>query len=158
MTVEKKLTELQPKKDKPTHASMLFPELLKELTQKPELVGNAEGLFMILVTKNGKKVEEWYLVFRGRDKPPTISQDAPAFPKAKTTKIPVTIVEIEDRDIFKFITGGLPGLKALSENRIKIAGDIGFAMQLEEIFNKTGGVEKTKEFIRKAKALAKSKL
>lgn len=49
-------------------------------------------------------------------------------------------------------------MKALSENRIKIAGDIGFAMQLEEIFNKTGGVEKTKEFIRKAKALAKSKL
>ncbi|KAJ3271154.1 hypothetical protein HDV01_007012 [Terramyces sp. JEL0728] len=142
MTVGKKLTELQPKKDKPTHASMLFPELQKELTQKPELVGNAEG----------------YLVFRGRDKPPTITQDAPPFPKGKSTRLPVTIVEIEDRDIFKFITGGLPGLKALSENRIKIAGDIGFAMQLEEIFNKTGGVEKTREFIRKAKALVKSKL
>jgi hypothetical protein len=49
------------------------------------------------------------------------------------------------------VTGGLHGLKAFAENRIRIAGDVELASQLEEVFMKTGGVEKAKEFLKKAK-------
>jgi hypothetical protein len=53
------------------------------------------------------------------------------------------------------LTGGLHGLKAFAENRIKIAGDVSLASELEQIFLKTGGIEKAKEFMKKAQ---KSKL
>lgn len=72
--------------------------------------------------------------------------------------MPVCIIEIEDKDILKFLTGGLHGFKALREQRIKIAGDILLAAQMEELFTKTGGVEKVKAFFAKAKgAVANAK-
>ena len=99
-----------------------------------------------------------FLSFHGRVKSPMISQEKPEFTAGRKYKMPVCIIEIEDRDILKFLTGGLHGFRALREERIKIAGDILLAAQMEEVFIKTGGVEKVKDFFAKAKAaISKSK-
>jgi hypothetical protein len=144
-------------KPKPSNASMLFPEIQKELVANPKLAGNLAGLFIIEVLQGGKRSEEWFLSFYGKTKGPTISKEKPLFPQGKQ-KVQVAIIEIEDKDILKFVTGGLHGLKALSENRIRIAGDVGLASQLEDVFLKTGGIEKAKEFLKKAAVSIKSKL
>jgi putative sterol carrier protein len=87
-----------------------------------------------------------------------VSREKPHFP-TKGTKVPVCIIELEDRDILKFVTGGLHGLKAFTENKIRIAGDITLAVQLEEVFRTTGGVEKAKEFLKNSgSSLLASKL
>jgi hypothetical protein len=107
-----------------------------------------------------------FLTFHGREKAPSISLEKPQFTPGRKYNMPVAIVEIEDKDILKFITGGLHGLQALNENRIKIAGDVALAMSLEEgehlrlttVFIKTGGIDKVKAFFAKAKTLTKSKL
>lgn len=73
--------------------------------------------------------------------------------------MPVVLIEIDDLDLYKFITGGLHGMKAYTKGRLKIAGDLMLATQLEEVFVKTGGVEKTQQFLKKAsKRLHASKL
>ena len=75
----------------------------------------------------------------------------PEIPKKVDGKtIPVVLIELDDQDIFKFITGGMHGLKAFAQGKIKIAGDLLLATELEEVFIKTGGVEKTKQFMAKA--------
>ncbi|KAJ3333086.1 hypothetical protein HDU91_002981 [Kappamyces sp. JEL0680] len=84
--------------------------------------------------------------------------EKPQFTPNRKYKMPVAIIEIEDKDILKFVTGGLHGFQALNENRIKIAGDVALALSLEEVFIKTGGIEKVKEFFEKAKKMMKSKL
>ncbi|KAI8907589.1 hypothetical protein BC831DRAFT_494650 [Entophlyctis helioformis] len=152
MSPSKLLEQLQPARaQKPSHASLLFPELHRELSANPELIGSLTGLFVVTVLKKGEKKEEWYMVFQGRDVPPTISQTRPNIPKGTDAAkgFPAVVVEIEDTDIFKFITGGLPGLKAFTEGRVKIAGDLMLAQQLEEVFYKTGGLEKTRLFLEK---------
>lgn len=52
---------LNQKKEKPTNASLLFPEIQKELEAHKELSGSLAGLFIIQVLVNGTRVEEWYL-------------------------------------------------------------------------------------------------
>ncbi|KAJ3305523.1 hypothetical protein HDV03_001389 [Kappamyces sp. JEL0829] len=58
--------------------------------------------------------------------------EKPQFTPNRKYKMPVAIIEIEDKDILKFVTGGLHGFQALNENRIKIAGDVALALSLEE--------------------------
>ncbi|KAI8900281.1 hypothetical protein BC833DRAFT_582534 [Globomyces pollinis-pini] len=159
MTAKPKLSEYLPntKKQKPTNSSLLFPELQQDLSKNLDLVGNVKGLVIVVILKNGQKVEEWFLSFFGRDKAPTISQERPQMTKS-TKGAPVAIIQLEDRDLLKFITGGLPGLKALNEGRIKIVGDLTFASELESVFNNAGGVEKVKEYLKKAKLALSSKL
>ncbi|KAL2913081.1 hypothetical protein HK105_207426 [Polyrhizophydium stewartii] len=149
---------LPPKAEKPLNASLLFPEIAREMAANPDLVGSLTGLFIVSVLKRGERRQEWFLLFQGRNSPPSISQTRPSLPKAVDDKpIPVVVIEIEDQDLYKFITGGLHGLKAISENRIKIAGDLVLAQQLEEVFIKTGGVEKTKVFMAKAAAALRAR-
>ncbi|KAI8916202.1 hypothetical protein EDD86DRAFT_197959 [Gorgonomyces haynaldii] len=138
------------KSSKPLVASLLFPEIQKELAQHPELVGNVKGLFVIIVLQKKVKKQEWYVLLRGREQAPVISQQKP---DGVDKSLPVGIIEIEDKDIYKFITGGMYGIKALAQGNIKVAGDLQFANELEDVFYKAGGVAKTKEYL--AKALAK---
>ncbi|KAH6564151.1 hypothetical protein BASA50_006842 [Batrachochytrium salamandrivorans] len=138
--------------EKVLHASLLFPEIAREFAENPALQGSLVGLFIITVLRRGEKREEWYLLFQGQDTKPTISQVRPSLPSLKKNEkaIPMVAVEIEDRDIYKFITGGMHGLKALIENKIKIAGDLILAQQLEEVFVRTGGLKKVRVFMEKA--------
>ena len=53
--------ELLEKQEKPLVASLLFPEIQKELSKDPNLVGNVKGLFCIVVFQKKVKKAEWYL-------------------------------------------------------------------------------------------------
>ena len=135
---------LQKPKTRPTNSSILFPQLSSHLTSNPSLAGNLKGLFIVQILRKGKPVEEWFLTFKGRNQPPIISQEKP-----KLEKGPVAIVSLEDQDLLKFIVGGLHGVQAIHEQRVKIAGNIELVAELENIFIKMGGVEKAKEFLAK---------
>ena len=132
------------KPKKPTNSSVLFPQLKKHLAQDPSIAGNLKGLFIIQILLKSKPVEEWFMTFKGNNQPPQISQTKPELIKGR-----VAIIALEDQDLLKFIVGGLHGVQAISEQRIKIAGDIEFCSELEQVFIKMGGIEKAKEFLSK---------
>jgi hypothetical protein len=96
MSIEKKLADIKGQKQKKrSNASMLFPEIQRELQENPNLAGNLQGLFVIEVLQGGKRSEEWFLAFYGKAKKPTISTEKPSFPGQKA-KVQVAIIEIED--------------------------------------------------------------
>jgi SCP-2 sterol transfer family len=127
------------------YSSVLFPEIQKEFLKNKQIVGGLRGLFIIIVRDTSKKSQEWYcpritkrfLNFQGNDSEPTISTQKPTL----IPRQPVVIIEIQDKDILKFITGGMHGLKAINEERVKIAGDLNLARELENVFLKAGGRE-----------------
>ncbi|KAI8847796.1 hypothetical protein BC829DRAFT_395573 [Chytridium lagenaria] len=104
----------------PLHSSILFPELAKEINADPVSTANLKGLFIVTVLKKGNAVDEWYLLFQGRD--------GPAIGATKST---------EQIPVVAFVSG-----------RIRVVGDMQAAFQLEEVFVKAGGVEKTLRFIK----------
>ncbi|KND01314.1 uncharacterized protein SPPG_03126 [Spizellomyces punctatus DAOM BR117] len=143
-----KLAEyLPPKSAKPTNASILFPELQRELEADPTLAKNLKGLFIVTVLQKGVKKDEWFLLFKGINTKPVISQTRPTLPAPSKTPLPVILVEIEDADILNFITGGLPALKAYTSQRVRIVGDLLLAQQLEDVFSKAGGPEKAMKYL-----------
>ncbi|KAJ3149256.1 hypothetical protein HDU89_003974 [Geranomyces variabilis] len=155
-----KLAEFMPhrakRKQPPTHAETLFPELARELHADPSLARNLQGLFIVTVMQRGAKRDEWYLLFKGLNQTPTISQARPSLPApTKDQPLPVVLIEIEDADILNFITGGLPPLKAYASQRVRIVGDLLLAQQLEDVFAKAGGPEKALAFLGR---IQKSKL
>jgi hypothetical protein len=105
MSLDKKLADFKgQQRVKSSNASLLFPELQKELQENPNLAGNLQGLFVIEVLNRGKRWEEWFLVFYGKQKQPTISREKPSFPNGKA-KVQVAIIEIEDK-VFVNVTIG----------------------------------------------------
>ena len=65
----------------------------------------------------------------------------------------IVVIEIEDRDLLKFLTGGLSGLQALASKKVYIHGDLELAKSLEDIVVKAGGVDKVFSFIKKKSKL-----
>jgi hypothetical protein len=57
--------------------------------------------------------------------------------------LPIVVLQLEDKDLLNFITGGLTGIKGYTEGKIKIVGDFEAARTLERMFVKAGGVEKS---------------
>jgi hypothetical protein len=100
------------------------------------------------LNKKSKLNPTRYILFQGKNTPPTLSQNKPSSLKKG---MPIVLIEIEDSDILHFITGGLTGLQALGKKKIKILGDLELAQELESIFAKAGGVEKAMRFLKKAK-------
>ncbi|KAJ3094846.1 hypothetical protein HDU96_001452 [Phlyctochytrium bullatum] len=155
-----------------TASAVLFPQLAKELAADVKLAQNLRGLFIITVLKKGKHVDEWYLLFQGRDHPAIVSRTRPHLPSpptaksntpaAEKTQMPVVVVEMEDADLLNFATGGLSAVKAFVSGRIKVVGDMQTAFLLEEVFLRAGGVERTLNYIREqglqAAAASASKL
>ena len=78
-----------------------------------------------------------------------MSQTRPEIPKAKRDQqpIPVAIIQIEDSDLLNFMSGGLTGPRGIVSGKIKIAGAIELAEQLEQIFKKAKGQDKTLAFL-----------
>ncbi|KAJ3410857.1 hypothetical protein HDV05_003146 [Chytridiales sp. JEL 0842] len=148
-SAKEKLAEFsgsKPTPPKPTNASIFFPEIAKELAKDPTLTGGLKGLFIITVFRKGIKKEEWYLLLQGRDVAPTISTQRPMLPSRHS--LPVVVTEVEDNDILNFITGGQNGLQAYVSGKVRILGDLQLALQLQEVFVKTGGVEKVMKFLK----------
>ncbi|KAF9896893.1 hypothetical protein BX616_006547 [Lobosporangium transversale] len=130
------------------NASTLFPEIRKEITANPSLFA-IHGFFIFNITKRGVPMTEWYLLFQGFDAPAVVSQKRPEIPKAKRDQdpIPVAILQIEDSDLLNFMSGGLTGARGIVSGKIKIAGAIELAEQLEQIFKKAKGPEKTLAYL-----------
>ncbi|KAF9934160.1 hypothetical protein FBU30_003184 [Linnemannia zychae] len=130
------------------NASILFPAIRSEIVANPSLFA-IRGFFIFNITKKSVPMTEWYLLFQGFDAPAIVSQKKPALPKAKRDEdpIPVAILQIEDSDLLNFMSGGLTGSRGIVSGRIKIAGAIELAEQLEQIFVKAKGQEKTLAYL-----------
>ncbi|KAF9434347.1 hypothetical protein BGZ76_008162 [Entomortierella beljakovae] len=130
------------------NATTLFPEIRKEIEKKPT---NIRGFFIFNITKKGKHMTEWYLLFQGFDAPAIVSQKRPELPKAKRDEqpIPVAIIQIEDSDLLNLMSGGLTGSRGIISGKIKIAGAIEMAEELENVFKKAKGTEKTLAYLEK---------
>ncbi|KAF9109963.1 hypothetical protein BGX27_006960 [Mortierella sp. AM989] len=130
------------------NATTLFPEIRKEIIANPSLFA-IRGFFIFNVTKKNRPMTEWYLLFQGFDAPAIVSQKKPEIPKAKRDEdpIPVAILQIEDSDLLNFMSGGLTGPRGIVSGKIKIAGAVELAEQLEQIFKKAKGPEKTLAYL-----------
>ncbi|KAF8940161.1 hypothetical protein EDD21DRAFT_52198 [Dissophora ornata] len=130
------------------NATTLFPEIRKEILANPSVFA-IRGFFIINITKRTVPMTEWYLLFQGFDAPAIVSQKRPEIPKAKKDQdpIPVAILQIEDSDLLNFMSGGLTGPRGIVSGKIKIAGAVELAEQLEEIFRKAKGPEKTLAYL-----------
>ncbi|KAJ3363937.1 hypothetical protein GGF32_003035 [Allomyces javanicus] len=129
-------------------ATTLFTELDRELQANPRLVGSLRALFCIRVTRRGLRKGEWYLLCRGQTSPPLVSTAMPSVGHERKEKLPVVMIEIDQRDLFNFFSGGLNSYKAITTGRVRVAGDLTVAMALEDVFRKAGGVEKTMQSLR----------
>ncbi|KAG0332943.1 hypothetical protein BG000_009598 [Podila horticola] len=141
------------------NASTLFPEIRKELVANPSMFA-IHGFFIFNITKKGVPMTEWqdntirtrapvYLLLQGFDMAPILSQKRPEIPKVKRDEqpVPVAILQIEDSDLLNFMSGGLTGPRGIVSGKIKIAGAIELAEQLEEVFRKAKGPEKTLAYL-----------
>ncbi|KAG9324973.1 hypothetical protein KVV02_000482 [Mortierella alpina] len=130
------------------NATTLFPEIKKEIEKNPSLYA-IRGFFIFNITKKGVPMTEWYLLFQGFDAPAAVSQKRPEIPKAKREEqpIPVAIFQLEDSDLLNFMSGGLTGSRGIVSGKIKIAGAMELAEQLEEIFRKAKGADKTLAYL-----------
>ncbi|KAK9317321.1 hypothetical protein V1522DRAFT_402837 [Lipomyces starkeyi] len=134
---------------KPLTSSILFPEILKRFKENPTAGGSLLGLFIFSILRRGKITDEWSLLFSARNKAPEVHHQAVPLLSQKARKLPIVVIELEDRDLVKYITGGLTGLKGVTSGKIKIAGDVDLALRLEDTFVNAGGVEQTLEFLRR---------
>ncbi|KAJ3187952.1 hypothetical protein HDU85_006345 [Gaertneriomyces sp. JEL0708] len=144
------------REERPTIASVLLPEVQRELNSDPSLARNLRGLFILTVLQKGVRKDEWYLFFRGLNTKPIISQTRPPVPSSKEPPFPVILIEIEDADILKFITGGLTAVSAIANQRVRVMGDLLLAKQLEETFLRSGGPEKAVKYLEKSESRKKS--
>ncbi|KAG0336239.1 hypothetical protein BG004_008149 [Podila humilis] len=135
------------------NATTLFPEIKKEIVANPSLFA-IRGFFIFNITKKGVPMTEWYILLQGFDSAPVVSQKRPEIPKVKKDEqpIPVAIFQIEDSDLLNFMSGGLTGPRGIVSGKIKIAGAIELAEQLEEIFRKAKGAEKTLAYLEHKRA------
>ncbi|KAI1319523.1 hypothetical protein EDD11_003793 [Mortierella claussenii] len=130
------------------NATTLFPEIRKEIEKNPSLFA-IRGFFIFNITKKGVPMTEWYLLFQGFDAPAIVTQKRPEIPKAKRDQqpIPVAIFQIEDSDLLNFMSGGLTGSRGIVSGKIKIAGAMELAEELEQLFRKAKGAEKTLAYL-----------
>ncbi|KAK9242682.1 hypothetical protein V1506DRAFT_60642 [Lipomyces tetrasporus] len=137
---------------KPLASSILFPEISKRFAENPTAAGSLLGLFIFSILRRGKISDEWSLLFNARNKAPEVHHQAVPVLSQKAHGMPIVVIELEDRDLVKFITGGLTGLKGVTSGKIKIAGDLDLALKLEDTFVNAGGVEQTLEYLRRRRS------
>ncbi|KAI3634030.1 hypothetical protein MIR68_007634 [Amoeboaphelidium protococcarum] len=143
--------------DKPLYSSLLFPEIQKELERNDTIVANTKGVFVAKIMKHGKHVTTWFVVLQGYDSKPYISQKKPQNLQ-QLKDLPKVQFTIEDKDLLKMITGGMNGMQAMQQKKLKVKGDLSLAQSVEKIFVKAGGVEKVMKFIKENSSSTKSKL
>jgi hypothetical protein len=92
-------------------------------------------------------IEKRYIYFPG-DSHPSLSLEKPKIPDY----MGIVAIEIEDKDLLLFLTGGLSGLQALASKKVYIHGDLELAKSLESIVVAAGGVDKVLDFIKNNKS------
>lgn len=144
----------------PTHTRTLLGLINEELARDPSPVRNVEGLFIVEVQRKGDFVERWFLLFQGKYAPPYIGEMRPKIPAyfkhAKNggsggikRSYPLAAIEVEDDDLLNLVTGGTSGFAAFSKGRLRIAGDLLLAQQLEDVFTRSHGQEKALAYLQR---------
>ncbi|ORZ12649.1 hypothetical protein BCR42DRAFT_419681 [Absidia repens] len=130
-------------------SDVLLPEVERHLLQDPLLWPNVKGFFVVTVTKKRKPATTWYILLRGNEVQPVITNnEGNVRALAKMQKSQTVKVRIEDSDLLNFITGGLTGIKGYVSRRIKIKGDLILAQKLNILFEKAGARERALDYIR----------
>ncbi|KAI7865502.1 hypothetical protein BDF14DRAFT_1730213 [Spinellus fusiger] len=132
-----------PKHDSsPLIASLILPELSRQLSKDTSLWPNVKGLFTNLK--------------------PVLTPEESDAREAILEKVHTVKIQIEDHHLLNFITGGMSGVKAYMSGRIKVKGDLILAQRLEDLFEKANGKERVLEFLKQNEELTlitgKSKL
>ncbi|KAK9477390.1 hypothetical protein V1514DRAFT_333920 [Lipomyces japonicus] len=92
----------------------LSSQVKKQFTQDPSAARSLHGVFIFSILRASKIADEWSVVLRGsRHKPQIVHHAIPPL-SSSITKLLVVVIEIDDRDFIKFITGALPRLKGVS--------------------------------------------
>ncbi|KAK7202589.1 hypothetical protein BZA70DRAFT_98430 [Myxozyma melibiosi] len=140
------------KSSRPLTSSVLFPEIEKRFKENPSETASLQGLFIFSILRQRQIVDEWSILFPGagsRSLPEVHHQAIPSGLAEKAKKrLSTVVIELDDRDLVKYITGSLTGLKGVTSGRIHIAGDIDLALKLEDMFLKVGGIQQTLAFLR----------
>ncbi|KAK9451333.1 uncharacterized protein V1518DRAFT_408279 [Limtongia smithiae] len=136
-------------------STILFPELATRLATAwintdVHLPRGLRAHFIFSILYHGRVVDEWCILFPGGAATPQVHHAAIP-PGGKASGIPVVVLELEDRELVKYITGGLTGLKGVTTGRIRVAGDTDLALRLEEMFVKLGGVKQALEYLRQSR-------
>ena len=132
------------KKQPASYAEILFPELERELNANTHLMRNLRGYFVIHVLKQGKPFSTWYLVVNGPNTPVVCSRTKPK----PATDMPTVSFTLEDKDLVNMASGGLNGIKAITEKKLQVQGDLQLAQQVETLFVKAGGKKRVMQYIR----------
>ncbi|KAK9384042.1 uncharacterized protein V2V93DRAFT_363406 [Kockiozyma suomiensis] len=138
------------KSKKPLTSHILFPEISKRFKENPSETASLHGLFIFSILRDSAIVDEWSILFPGGGTLPEVHHQAipTGFAEKSKGRLSTVVIELDDRDLVKYITGGLTGLKGVTTGRIRIAGDIDLALRLEDAFVKTGGVQQTLSYLR----------
>lgn len=86
------------------------------------------------------------------DQPPLITNDESAWSNSKhaatVPSLPTVHFTLDDRDLLKLATGGMSGVQAITERRVKVKGDLMLAKSMQRVFREAGGVERVLKYMR----------
>ncbi|CAO3623091.1 unnamed protein product [Cunninghamella blakesleeana] len=133
-------------------SNIVLPEVERQLVSDRSLWPNIKGFFVVSVTKRRRPATTWYILLQGNEVQPIITNNAKKVQDiTKKRKIKTVKIRVEDSDLLNFVTGGLTGIKAYTNRRIKVRGDLALAQSLESLFEKAGGRERALDYIQKNK-------
>ncbi|CAO3612347.1 unnamed protein product [Cunninghamella echinulata] len=133
-------------------SDIVLPEVERQIVQDCSLWPNVKGFFIVNVTKRRRPATTWYILLQGNEVQPIITNKSKKVQDiTKKNKIKTVKIRVEDSDLLNFVTGGLTGIKAYTNRRIRIRGDLALAQRLETLFEKAGGHERALDYIQKNK-------
>ncbi|XP_033634641.1 peroxisomal multifunctional enzyme type 2-like [Asterias rubens] len=106
-------------------SDVLFQELGRQISEHPDLVKKAKGIFLYIITKDGKEASQWTLdlktaggaVYKGQ-------------PKTGKSNVTVTIA---DADFVDLVSGKLSGQQAFMTGRLKVKGNIMLLQKISQL-------------------------
>ncbi|ORX45282.1 hypothetical protein DM01DRAFT_1328584 [Hesseltinella vesiculosa] len=134
-------------------ANTILPVIQSQMQDSKEMWPNVKGLFVFTVTKQKKPATVWYLLLQGKDIQPVITNKEEEAREATKGKVRVVRIQVEDKDAFTLISGGVTGMKAFMTGKIKVKGDLLLAQRLEEAVDKMGARELANAFINQNKEM-----
>lgn len=109
-----------PKDDSPV--GQVFANLSKSITENPELVKKINGVYQFNITTS-----------KGEDKWTVDLKNAPGSVKQGPAPKPDVTITIKEADFVDLMTGKIDGQAAFMQGKLKIGGNMSFAMKLGQL-------------------------
>jgi len=106
-------------------SDVVFPEIQKNLDSDPAIAGRVNGIYVFEILSGGGS-KQWTVDLKTA--PGKVSQ-------GKHPKPDVTIA-IADADLMGLVSGSLNGQQLFMQGKLKITGNMAFAMKLDQLFKK----------------------